>query len=226
MKYYTTINELKTALGMSGFDSHFEALETYLSSKQIGNDKQLNLLFILDFFLLDADAYWLPSCKDPYKISDEGLKLGLKVASVIDKRICRQFALACSRRVQHLMKDNRAIELLDAVAKYLNEENEENIQKLKSAMLAGFEAFEEARIINNGSRNFPETNEINSVFAARSCAYYTGELIFAEGIEGTMASIVAGAACHASGVGSSKDASNARSHEYESQINLFREMCG
>lgn len=95
----TTLNKIREHSPCTG---GWEKLLTYLG-KTKADDEPLSIATIIDSNGLD-DALWC-----------------LRAVEGYDKEI-RLFAVWCARKVQHLMKDQRSIDVLDVAERYANGE--------------------------------------------------------------------------------------------------------
>ena len=114
---YTTLNKIQEHQPL---DCDLEKLLTHLGKTQADNEP-LSLLTILESNGLD-DAIWC-----------------LRTCEGIDRE-ARLFAVACARRAQHLMKDQRSIDAINVAERYANGESSDD--ELAAAYNSAWAAFE------------------------------------------------------------------------------------
>jgi hypothetical protein len=116
---YTTLNKIREKGPCS---SGWKKLLTHLEKKE-ADDEPLSFLTILESNGLD-DALWC-----------------LRACDGIEKE-ARLYAVACARRVQHLMKDQRSIDALDVAERYAH--GKATIEQLEDARVAASDAANDA----------------------------------------------------------------------------------
>ena len=147
----------------------WEKLLSYLG-KTKADDEPLSLLTILDSNGLD-DAIWC-----------------LRAVEGKDREV-RLFAIWCARQVQHLMKDQRSIDVLDVAERYAN--GEATGDELEAAWNAARDAAEATR--------YAALADCDAAARATCAAAYAAALAAAASAAWAATSAAASAACEAAG---------------------------
>jgi hypothetical protein len=143
---YTTLNKIRERNPCS---SGWKKLLTHLGKTQ-ADDEALSLLTILESNGLN-DALWC-----------------FRACNGIEKE-ARLYAVACARRVQHLMKDQRSIDALDVAERYAH--GKATIEQLKASRDAAWDAACAARAAREAAWDAANDVPMGAAYAVANAAY-------------------------------------------------------
>ena len=175
----------------------WEKLLSYLG-KTKADDEPLSLLTILDSNGLD-DAIWC-----------------LRAVEGKDREV-RLFAIWCARQVQHLMKDQRSIDVLDVAERYAN--GEATGDELEAAWNAARDAAWAAWTAWNAARTAARTAALAARYAV--WAAWAAALAAAASAAWAATSAAAAAACEAA----CEAAGTTRDEMRQRQADELRRLC-